>query len=154
MRSLEFDKEMSALRLRHLTALILVLSVFVTGCIDGRPKRVTVAGKVTVDGAPLTKGNVIFVPEGGRPSSGKVQQDGRFVLRCFEDDDGALVGRHRVAVTAKDIISETNIVWHAPPRFSGYQSSGLEVEITESVDDLHIELFSDPTSEGVVRKPE
>ena len=132
-------------------ALIISTGLLAAGCGDGRPKRVSIAGSVTVDGKPLTQGNVIFVPEGGRPSSGKVEPDGRFVLRCFEEDDGALLGRHRIAVTAKDIISENNIKWHAPARFAGFQSSGLEVEITESVDDLLIELFSDPSRDGVVR---
>ena len=125
-----------------LSAVVLLLTT--VGCGDGRPKRVTVAGKVMVDGQPLTKGNVIFVPEGGRPSSGAIGEDGRFVLRCFDDDDGALLGVHRVAVSAKDIISENNVKWHAPMRYSDYQTSGLTVEITESVDDLVLELSTDP----------
>ena len=98
---------------------------------------------VLIDGKPLHKGNITFVPEGGRPSAAKIESDGRFELRCFDDDDGALLGTHRVAVSAKDIISETNIKWHAPAEYSDYQTSGLTVEVTEAVDDLVIELTWD-----------
>lgn len=118
--------------------------VAAVGCNDGRPKRVTVSGTVLLDGEPLTKGSVIFVPEGGRPSNGKIGPDGRFVLRCFDDDDGALLGVHRVAVAAKEILSESNIKWYAPSRYADYRTSGLSVEITESVDDLVLSLTSKP----------
>lgn len=111
----------------------------IAGC-DDRPKRVSVEGVVLIDGKPVEKGNLVFVPEGGRPSSARIGPDGRFVLRCFEKDDGALLGTHRVAVSAKDIISENNIKWYAPPKYSDYRTSGITVEITEAVEDLVIEL--------------
>lgn len=124
-------------------AVLVVLLFTVVGCEDGQPKRVSVAGRVLIDGEPLTRGNIMFVPEGGRPSSGTIGDDGRFVLRCFDSDDGALVGTHRVAISAKEIISENNVNWHAPPKYSDYTTSGLTYEINEPTDSLIIELTRD-----------
>lgn len=116
------------------------LLAMASGCGDGRPERASVSGKVLVDGKPLSKGNITFVPEGGRPSVARIQPDGSFELSCFDDDDGAIIGTHQVAISAKDIISEDNIKWHAPPKYSDYRNSGLTVEVTEPTDDLVIEL--------------
>ena len=116
-----------------------MLLVAAGGC-DDRPKRVSVGGVVLLDGKPLDRGQILFVPEGGRPSNSKIQQDGSFELSCFEDEDGALLGKHRVAVSAKTVITEDNVKWHAPSQYANYMTSGLTVEVTESVDDLVIEL--------------
>lgn len=123
---------------------VLVSVSLCLGCGDGKPKRVTVAGTVLLDGKPLQQGNLIFVPENGRASNAKIGPDGRFKLRCYDEDDGALLGTHRVAVSAKKIISENNIQWYAPARYSDYRTSGITIEITESVDDLEIPLTTKP----------
>lgn len=59
--------------------------------------RVTVEGKITVDGRPLSPGWVTFLPiEGtvGRPAIGRVRADGSYVAR------GVPVGRLQVRVQA------------------------------------------------------
>lgn len=123
-----------------LVALMLLSAI---GCGDGKPERATVAGTVLIDGEPLPKGNITFVPSGGRPSVARIQPDGSFELRCFDEDDGAIIGTHQVAISAKDIISEDNIKWYAPAKYSDYRDSGLTVEVTEATDDLVIELTWD-----------
>ena len=65
---------------RALTAWSCALILAATGCGDGRPERVPVAGVVLIDGEPLTSGNIKFVPKDGRPSAGKIGPDGRFNL--------------------------------------------------------------------------
>ena len=115
--------------------------VVLTGCSDGNPPRVSVAGTVLVDGQPLTKGSITFVPVGGRPSRGTIGQDGRFELACFHDDDGALLGEHRVSVISRTI-NGSKVQRHAPSRYANHHTSGIKVEITEPVDDLVIELTS------------
>jgi hypothetical protein len=114
-----------------------------TGCDDGRPERVTVSGRVLIDGKPLTIGNVKFVPNGARPSSGKLDQDGRFTLTCFDGNDGAVPGLHRVQVSAMEVVDQNKVRWLAPIRYANFRTSGIEIEITEPVDDLTIELSSD-----------
>jgi hypothetical protein len=111
-----------------------------SGCGDGRPERVPVAGIVLIDGQPLTRGNIKFVPNDGRPSAGKIGPDGHFSLTCYDGNDGALLGTHRVQVSSSNIISDSKIEWFAPQQYADFRTSGIEVEVTEGVDDLKIEL--------------
>lgn len=82
-------------------ALFLLPAVaLVAGC-DSRPGQATpVEGVVTLDGTPLAKVVVQFMPEqAGMPGSTAVtDDDGRFVLRTADDRAGAIVGKHRVVV--------------------------------------------------------
>lgn len=128
-------------------AVVVAVSAAICGCGDGRPRRVAVSGQVLIDGEPLPHGNVRFVPEGARPSYGKVDSEGRFSLGCFEPDDGAVVGTHRVQVSASEII-KGKVKWHAPNSYSDYRSSGLVVEIDAPTDDLVIELTWDGQKQG------
>lgn len=111
-----------------------------SGCGDRRPERVPVAGIVLIDGQPLNRGNIKFVPKNGRPSAGKIGPDGRFNLTCYDGNDGALLGTHRVQVSSSNIISDNKIEWFAPQQYADFRTSGIEVEVTESVEDLKIEL--------------
>ncbi|WP_197527711.1 hypothetical protein [Posidoniimonas polymericola] len=68
------------------------------GC-SSHPSVAPVSGKVTLDGEPLRFGSVMFqAVSGGQPATGKIQEDGTFSLSTFGDDDGAIVGKHRVRV--------------------------------------------------------
>lgn len=128
--------------LRALAVWTCALSVVAatSGCGDGRPERVPVAGIVLIDGQPLTRGNIKFVPKDGRPSAGKIGPDGHFNLTCYDGNDGALLGTHRVQVSSSNIISDSKIEWFAPQQYADFRTSGIEVEVTEGVDDLKIEL--------------
>jgi hypothetical protein len=114
--------------------------IALVGCWDSRPQRVPVSGVVTIDGQPLTRGNIKFVPEGGRPSAGKIGQDGRFTLTCYDGNDGAIPGTHRVQVAANRVISDSKIEWFAPPDYADFRTSGLEYQIEEPTTDLKVEL--------------
>lgn len=118
--------------------LSIVVLCFV-GC-DSRPTRVPVSGKVLIDGEPLKYGAVVFVPEGGRQSSGIIDADGHFSLMCFEPGDGALVGKHHVQVLASESINNSTVKWHAPKKYADRQASGLVEEITGATDSVVINL--------------
>ena len=113
------------------------------GCDDGRPTRLVVSGRVLIDGKPLKVGNVKFVPSGARPSSGRLDDNGRFTLTCYDGADGAVPGTHRVQVAASEVVNQNQIIWHAPMKYANFRTSGIEIEITEPVDDITIELSSD-----------
>src|SRR5688572_21947117 len=83
----------------HLFAVVLA-ALLSSGCGDGRPGRVPVSGRVLIDGKPLPQAAVRFCPPGGRSSSGKTDGGGRFVLACYEANDGALVATHKVIIAA------------------------------------------------------
>ena len=123
-----------------LTLFTLLATASLVGCSDGRPKRVPVSGQVLIDGKPVTGGSIRFVPEGARPSAADIDEEGRFTLACFDGDDGAVIGTHRIQVAAREITGEEKIRWLAPKSYSDYRSSGLVVEVTEPTDSLVIEL--------------
>ena len=79
------------------------------------------------------------MPKDGRPSSGKIN-GGRFTLTCFDTNDGALLGTHRVQVAANRIISDSKIEWYAPPKYADFRTADISVDVTQPVDDLKIEL--------------
>lgn len=111
-----------------------------SGCGDGRPSRVPVSGRVMIDGKPLAKAGVRFYPTGGRSSAGKTDADGRFVLTCYEPNDGALVGSHQVIVAAIEEISGNTVKWNAPKKYAEPTTSGLRAKIDGPTDDLKFEL--------------
>ncbi len=112
------------------------------GCSDGRPRRIPVSGQVLIDGKPLTFGDLQFVPEGARPSYGKLDSNGRFKLTCYGGDDGVVPGLHRVGISGSEII-QGQTVWHAPIKYANFRSSGITVQIDDPANSLVIELGSD-----------
>jgi hypothetical protein len=123
-------------------ALVVVCAIAV-GCGDSRPTRVPVSGTVLIDGVPLSTGSIMFVNGTGRPASGRIDADGHFTLNCYEPGDGAMIGHHRVKVTALESINDRSNRWLAPKKYADEKTSGIEVDVTEPVDDLKIELTWD-----------
>jgi hypothetical protein len=98
---------------------------------------------VLIDGQPLKFGSVRFVPEGGRPSYGELDQDGRFVLSCYDQHDGVVLGTHRVEVAAGESLSPTKTKWHAPKKYANYANSPLTQQVTGANDSVVINLSWD-----------
>ncbi|MBA3480793.1 MAG: hypothetical protein H0T51_03165 [Pirellulales bacterium] len=115
----------------------------ILGCGDGRPERAKVSGHVLIDGQPLTKGSIRFVPAQGRPAGSSLDESGRFELTCFEPGDGAILGEYRVAIRGAEYLSETLLKWHAPKKYSNAETSDLTATVDEPRDDLNFELTWD-----------
>ncbi len=88
-------------------------------------KTVPVKGKVTYKGKPLTQGEILFEPDSGREANGNIQPDGTFELSTFKAGDGAVPGKHRVAVSGT---SKKDAV---PVKYKNTSSSKTQVEVTE-----------------------
>jgi len=66
-----------------------------------------VTGRVTCKGKPVADAVLIFSPmpknendkESGKAAAASTDADGRFELSTYKRGDGALIGKHRVAVT-------------------------------------------------------
>lgn len=114
--------------------------LLLSGCGDGRPRRVPVRGRVTIDGQPLRSGFVRLVPDDARPSVGRIGEDGTFSLTTFSKEDGSVPGTHRVAVVAYDESSPAQLRWLVPKEYSQASTSGLTVDITGPTDSLEIKL--------------
>ncbi len=133
---------------RPVVMLLLLLASFpvvgaVVGCSDGRPDRLEVSGQVLIDGKPLTYGFVRFVPKDARPSSSRLDENGRFTLTCYGNEDGVVPGVHQVEINGGESLSGTKKYWHAPPKYAFFRTSPLTQEITESTDSLVINLTWD-----------
>lgn len=123
----------------NLAAVATLLLAAALGCGESHG-LVPVSGTVTIDGQPLTTGQVMVSPPGQRQSIGPLDGQGRFELTCYKKGDGAPVGTFPVAVMAVEQVGERQLRWHAPRKYSNEQQSGLEVTIDGATDDLAIEL--------------
>jgi hypothetical protein len=95
-------------RVSRSSALFVGLTLF-SACSDdgfGR-QRYSVHGTVTYKGEKLAKGQIAFVPkaQGGQPASGPIE-NGYYSLTTLTPGDGALPGKYKVTVVAKDIDPE------------------------------------------------
>jgi len=91
------------------------------GCGDGAgdaPKTVEARGTITVEGRPMSKLSVAFMPANGKVALGETDEEGHFTLMTNVPGDGAVVGTYAVSVTP---IHE---VTPAMPGMDGYVKPG------------------------------
>jgi len=89
-----------------------------------------VTGKVTLAGAPLSAGTVLFMTDGGQAASAAIAADGSYTLQCPP-------GSYKVAVTpppAPDPLAGPAALPAGPPpripaRYQDLGKSGLTVEV-------------------------
>jgi hypothetical protein len=117
------------------------------GCAHNQADRVPVSGRILIDGKPLTAGTIRFVPESGRPASGRILADGTFIVSSEAVNHlsqlGLQPGNYRVQISASKVIDDATIRWKAPARYADFRTSGLQVTIQNPTDDLLIELTWD-----------
>src|SRR3954447_1524828 len=79
-------------------AIFITASLMLSGCGGDPLGRHAISGTVTVDGAPLEKGNIAFMPvEKSSTSGGTVIEGGKYSIK---QDKGLPVGKYRVTITA------------------------------------------------------
>src|SRR6476620_1922869 len=124
------------MRLPHLFATLLFCCwlMELVGCGDGRPPRVPVSGQVLIDGQPVKAGTIKFITTGHRASQGKLDENGRFSLSCYANNDGAVVGQHRIEIAACELLNPTRMRWLAPKKYQDQATSGLTKDITGPTD--------------------
>ncbi len=100
------------------------------GC--GDANYASVSGVVTLDGQPLPRGMVQFVPVNDMPTAtGEIGPDGRYQLTT-PDQSGAFVGKHRVRVEARAEQKDEKDTFPAsliPERYTSEETSQLEFEV-------------------------
>ena len=126
-------------------ALLLVTAI---GCSNGNPRTFEVKGFVRFpDGMPLTSGTIEFQSidhELQIGATSEIDENGAFELGTFDVDDGAIEGRHRAVVVSSHEIGtgaerpgliETSKLH---PRFSDFNTSGLEFEVKPGKNEIVI----------------
>jgi hypothetical protein len=109
-----------------------------------------VSGTVTLDGAPIGPGFLVFVPgSGGRnPANGTIQPDGSYELKTA-NTSGLHPGKYKVSVTILDQpevppgersyeVAKSRI----PTKYNDIISSGLEFEVEPGSNAIDIALSS------------
>jgi hypothetical protein len=104
----------------------------------GRQPTVPAGGMLIYDGKPVAKGTVLFQPEkGGRSASGEIE-NGKFTLTTYDPGDGAIVGRHKVAIISTEETpatdGDTTSKYLVPQKFSDPGTSGLMTEVPAAGD--------------------
>lgn len=135
-------------------ARLIVALVLVAGCSRyhedkwsrARPPTVRAGGVVEYQGKPVEGAIVTFitrVQDRNREYDARGYTDarGRFRLKTFRPDDGAVPGAHRVRVektTAEPLKAAgggpsdaVKIVQHLPRRYGSFDTSGLTADVTE-----------------------
>jgi hypothetical protein len=121
-----------------------------------RPRPVSVHGTVLYNQQPVEGATVTFVPQDHTHAAvGRTDSSGRFQLRTFDRNDGAVPGRFQVTVSKVEVLSAgeeeppdgeedappTEEQSHLPDRYRSAESSGLEASVTEGGDnDFTFEL--------------
>jgi hypothetical protein len=121
--------------------LLAACGLVATGCDQG-PKLVPIEGRVTLDGQPLTYGDIRVIPSSGRPAYGSLDEQGRFKL-FVDDQEGCPLGNHIVTINASKSITETEIRHYAPAKYESGVTSDLTLEVKGPNKDVHIELKGD-----------
>lgn len=115
----------------------------------------TVSGKVTHNGQPVNGGVVTFVPgssgakgPAGKPGTGNVGADGTFKLSTYGNDDGAVVGKHKVTYTPPVVaIDEATHSENSKPvkgQYDGLVPSNADAEIKAGDNKIDIDLIPNP----------
>ena len=134
--------------IRCLSLGVVVCLGLASGCGKNLPPMSPVSGKVTVNGQPLTAGQVALIPDVGIPtqentkdqpttvglSAGTIGSDGSYKISTA-GKDGAPAGKYRVSVTPSMVPSGDGKT--APPsgfnqKFSDTRNTPLKIEVPSS----------------------
>ena len=115
----------------------LLLAASLPGCGTGGLPTAPVRGKVTFMGKPLTAGTILYMPEGDKPSAtSEIKPDGTYVLTTYTANDGAVLGKHTILITAiedqSDRLPEDRSPTPGlliPERYNNFGTSGLTADV-------------------------
>lgn len=94
-----------------LTVLTILPVLGMVGCGQQTgPELAVVTGKITLDGQPLPRVNLRFVPEqpGGSPSFGGTNDNGQYKLLFTAQRTGAMLGKHQVQIEPAEPATDEN----------------------------------------------
>ncbi|WP_425615520.1 carboxypeptidase-like regulatory domain-containing protein [Anatilimnocola sp. NA78] len=118
-----------------------------TGCTSA---EATVSGTVTLDGQPLTKGDVSFTSTADKPLAyGAIDSSGRYQLQTGTTK-GIAPGSYQVTIVANEVIIPTDPYASpipkllTPAKYSVPAKSGLTAEVKPGANKFDFDLKSMP----------
>ncbi len=144
------------MRSHSLLTLLLAAITLIAGCADnGREPTYPAGGTVKYkDGRPLAGGSVICESPLGLSARAIIADDGTFQLGTYEDADGAVAGKHRVAIrppSSLDAVVDGPRQGPRPPglriddRFLDFDKSGIELDVKPDGENKFTIEVSDPS---------
>jgi hypothetical protein len=121
----------------------LLSAIALSGCGNPNTKVAPVSGIVTLDGAPLKRASVTFEPkDGGRPSFGVTNEQGRYTLEYSMNELGAEVGACSVRITTENRGDDpgTKATKELVPK--KYRTTPVEVQVESKSNTIDIALTS------------
>ena len=138
--------------------LLVLVSLLAAGCGGSEGDLAPVKGTVTLDDKPLAGAKVEFDPEPeevirgkstGSASYGVTDSSGRYTLQYTHEQEGALVGKHTVRITTRDMTvgadgKEVLVPERLPPKY--HVNSELMREVKPGSNRIDLELTLEPSS--------
>ena len=135
---------------RNSGVLGLFLLMVAVGCGKGKDPTYPLKGRVFFsDGNPVPAGSISFRAIDRNPpisARGEIQPDGTFTVSTFDRNDGAVAGRHQVAIVSAGGLAP-RLGFVPPPvyppvdsRFADFEHSGLEVTVSSDPSANNFEL--------------
>jgi hypothetical protein len=145
---------------------IVVTLLALCGC-GGGLSLGQVTGKVSVGGARVKSGTIMFHPKSGPAAVATIQPDGSYTLTTLKPGDGAVVGPHRVTIQAttvgegsliepKSIDEEVKlaqkkapggkilvagkVTWVVPEKYSRLETSDLTAQVASGPNTIDFEI--------------
>jgi hypothetical protein len=127
---------------------LLLCAPALAGCSKkGEMPTAPVSGKVTYKGKAVPSGTVMFVPDQGPAATGEVAKDGTYQLSTYGAGDGAVLGHHKISITALQDMSNLLPEQRSPtPRplvpakYLSHESSGLTADVQAGDNVVNLEL--------------
>lgn len=138
---------------RPALAALFLAAAGLVGCSDGRPKTAPVKGTVTYAGKPVDKGSISFIPDGLPVATGELGPGGAYTLTTFKKGDGAVLGRHKVVITAfQESADPVEASAKLPPpliplKYMNLMTSGLTAEVKDGDNTIDFALPEEPTKQ-------
>src|SRR5688572_18528818 len=146
---------MPAVRIAYRLALLTALPLVSAGC---QQRPTTVAGKVTLDGEPISVASdarvtVVFHPDGGQGTTltGLLDSSGNFRLATGASADVA-PGKYQVAISIAELLPKSDEAEQStqritPAKYASVSESGLEANVIPGENQLSFDLKSTSVNE-------
>ena len=130
------------------TGMILFAMLGIAGCGGGESVYPVHGQIVYSDGSPATDlegftvsfesvEHMATAEQIGIGGWGTVQPDGTFTIGTYKPADGAVPGKHRVAISPEPDLSDEGVAKSPiPMKYAAVETSGLECEVTEGKNDI------------------
>lgn len=125
---------------RLIAALLLSGLVPLIGCSGATYAVAPVKGQVTLDGKPMSKTSVMFIPDAGRPAVAITDDQGYYELAYTRDSRGAPPGIYHVEISTAVLLSMPKPSDEKfPAKYNAKTELVIEVKNEENLIDFHLQ---------------